>query len=104
MYDQRDVLFEIVNDYPETRKVVRLETLKDEENLESLFSPIVKKIDALDPMAQTATKISSCISKSNGKSRLQLKSQQAKRQTGQKDKQAYESSLLMNAYAVEMRR
>jgi hypothetical protein len=47
------------NDYLETRKVVRLETLKDEKNIESLFSPIVKKIDALNPIAQTTTKISS---------------------------------------------
>ena len=52
MYDQRDVLFEIVNDYPETRKIVRLvEQKRTEEQLESLFSPIVKKIDALDPIA-----------------------------------------------------
>tara|TARA_B110000285_G_scaffold6498_1_gene6764 strand:- start:657 stop:863 length:207 start_codon:yes stop_codon:yes gene_type:complete len=58
MQDRREVLFEIVNDYPEIRKCVKLET---QETINSQFTDIVKSIDAMDPTAETARVISKTI-------------------------------------------
>jgi lantibiotic modifying enzyme len=51
-----DVIFDIFNDYPKTRKLVRFETLKYEENFGSLFSTIVKKINELDTLHKMSQK------------------------------------------------